>query len=88
MAPSFRACRTPRRSPCDNPTADPAGAAQGPAEGPAEDPAESASSAGSEAATVLSHVGTPAPPSTENLLQQLITTYGATLKALEQSQTV
>lgn len=86
-----------------NPTINSAGSAQDPAEGPAkgpgEGPAESASTAGSEAATIPSHTDTPAasrvpipasaptPTSTKNLLQQLITTYAATLKALEQSQT-
>ena len=88
--------RSPRRSLRGNPIANLAGAAQS----PAEDPVESASTAGSKGATILSHIGTPAPScaptpgsapapsSTENLLQQLITTYVATLKALEQSQTV
>lgn len=89
-------CRTLWCNPYSNPTIDPAGVAQGLAEGPAE----SASTAGSENATVSSYAGTPAPscasipapapapPSTENFFQYLITTYGATLKALEQSQTV
>lgn len=95
MAPDLHDCRNLCRSPCDNPIANLTKAAQHPVENLAEDQAKSASTPCNVAVTVPSYANIFAAfcastsalvltsSFTKNLLQQLITTYMATSKALK-----